>query len=133
MCIKAAVRRGEVLMQLQQYREASDAFRSGLQVDLRNRALNKGFRTAEGCGTVAPILSYGHTNASTEIAGDPTDAQPVSQFTEASVNLHAQHDSEISEVLVQAGMVFDATDILKVEAQWWSTHAARFMSDVNNA
>ena len=138
MCIKAYIRRGEALMQLQQYREASDSFRSGLQVDPCNRALKEGFQNSlEGLRVQwhQYFPTYGHTNASTEIAGDPTDAPTgIHQFSEAPVDpADAQHDGEVAATVVQAGMVFEVTDILKIEAQWWSTYAARFMGDVNNA
>ena len=125
-------------MQLQQYREASDSFRSGLQIDPCNRALKEGFQNSlEGLRVQwhQYYPTYGHTNASNETVGDPTDAPTgIHSSKQPPVNpSDAQHDSEISTVLVQAGMMFEVTDILKVEAQWWSTYAARFMSDVNNA
>ena len=42
-CVQAYVRRGESLMQLQQFREASDTFREGLTVDPTHRVLKKRF------------------------------------------------------------------------------------------
>lgn len=137
-CVKAYIRRGESLMQLQHFREASDAFRDGLQVDPSSRALKKGFQDClEGLRVQwhQYFPTYGHTNASSEIAGDPTDAPTgVHRLNQTKVDPgDAQHDSEIAETLTQAGMVFDVTDLLKVEASWWTTNASRFSSDVASA
>ena len=133
--IKAYVRRGESLMQLQQFREASDTYRDGLKIDPSHRSLKKGFQDSLRGLRVQwhqYFPTYGHTSASTEIAGDPTDAPSgVNRLLESFINpTEAHQDVEIKEVCAQSGMHFDILDLLKQEAQWWTTNAMRYAEAV---
>ena len=137
-CVQAYVRRGEALMQLQQFREASDTFREGLTVDPTHRVLKKRFADSLRGLRVQwhqYFPTYGHSSASTEIAGDPTDAPSgVNRLQESFINpTEAHQDVEIKEVCAQSGMKFDVLDLLKQEAQWWTTNAMRYADGVAQA
>ena len=45
----------------------------------------------------------------------------------------AHQDVEIKEVCAQSGMKFDVLDLLKQEAQWWTTNAMRYADGVAQA
>ena len=105
-CVQAYVRRGEALMQLQQFREASDTFREGLTVDPTHRVLKKRFADSLRGLRVQwhqYFPTYGHSSASTEIAGDPIDAPSgVHRLQESFINpTEAHQDVEIKEVCAQ--------------------------------
>ncbi len=133
--IKAYIRRGESLMHLQQFREASDTYRDGLKIDPSHRSLKKGFQDSLRGLRVQwhqYFPTYGHTSASTEIAGDPIDAPTgVNRLLESFINpTEAHQDVEIKEVCAQSGMHFEILDLLKQEAQWWTTNAMRYAEGV---